>query len=482
MSRSFAPTLRATPPKGRPLTGQADLQQPDDALAAQQAAQLEIARLRQTLEQVRADAERMQATLRESEQRFKHVARATADAVWDWDLIEKTVWWSDGMQSLFGVTLSGKAGQGNSWSTRLHPADKERVVRGIDAAIDGGSETWGDEYRFLRGDGSYAHVLDRGFVIRDADGKPLRMVGGMTDLTASKRAEESALRDAEARAGIVRIQQEIASLDLDLPSVMTVMAERARALTHATGGLIELVEGNELVCRAASGDTARQMGTRLRLDASLSGLAIASDQVLLCDDAQTDPRVDRVLAKAVHARSVLAAPLRAGNQMLGVLKVLSDQPHAFSLRDVTNLQILVESLGAVIQRQRIAAQLQASEEQYRLMFDNNPQPMWVFETTHLRFRGEPHDGGALRLQRAGILSMTVRTVWVDEEVSDVERHLSTLDVGQRVFGITRKHRRKDGSIIDVVIAADTIMFNGQPARLVLITDVTRPSRWLSGYD
>ncbi|HSV51438.1 MAG TPA: EAL domain-containing protein [Burkholderiaceae bacterium] len=424
-----------------------------------------------------SERKRGEAALRESEQRFKHVARATADAIWDWDLVLGSVWWNEGMQSLFGVIPDTQARTASAWSTRLHADDKARVVRGLHAAIDGPGDTWSDEYRFLRGDGRYAYVLDRGFVIRAADGKPLRMVGGMTDLTASKRAEEGALRDAEARAGIVRIQQEIAALDLDLPSVMTIMAERARDLTHATGGLIELVEGDEIVCRAASGETARQIGTRLRIEGSLSGIAIASDQVLLCDDAQTDSRVDRALALAVRARSVIAAPLRAGPQVIGVLKVLSNQPHAFTLRDVTNLQILVESLGATIQRQRIAAQLQASEAQYRMMFDNNPQPMWVFETTGLRFLAvnrttEEHYG----YSEAEFLSMTVRSVWVAEEVSQVEEHLRTLDVADRMFGVKRKHRRKDGSVIDVVIAADAIVFNGQPARLVLINDVTERLR------
>lgn len=424
-----------------------------------------------------SERKRAEAALRGSEQLFRHVARATADAIWDWDIAADSVWWSDGMVALFGVAMDSGADSKTSWSSRLHPDDRARVVDSIHAAVAGRGDAWREEYRFQRGDGRYAHVLDRGYIVRDADGRALRMVGGMTDLTASKQAEENALRDAQTRTGIVRIQQEIAALDGDLESVMTLMAERARALTNAGGGLIELVEGDEIVCRAASGETARQMGTRLRLDGSLSGQAIARNEVLLCDDAQTDPRVHRELAHAAHARSVIAAPLRAGPQVVGVLKVTSGHAHAFQLGDVTNLQILVESLGAIIQRHRIAAQLQASEAQYRMMFDNNPQPMWVYETTHLRFLAV----NRTTVQHYGyreeeFLAMTVRAVWVDEEVSQVEEHLRHLDVGDRVFNVSRRHRRKDGSVIDVVISADAIVFNGQPARLVLINDVTERLR------
>jgi diguanylate cyclase (GGDEF)-like protein/PAS domain S-box-containing protein len=145
--------------------------------------------------------------LRDSEERFAIAARATTDAVWDWDLHSGKLWWNENMGVLFGFSAEETETGIEWWSARLHPDDRERVVAGIDAAISGGGEQWSDEYRFLRKDGSYAYVLDRGYVTRDTDGKALRVIGAMVDTTELKHAEQKRL---EAYA---RIRDQAALLD-----------------------------------------------------------------------------------------------------------------------------------------------------------------------------------------------------------------------------------------------------------------------------
>jgi PAS domain S-box-containing protein len=88
------------------------------------------------------------------------------------------------------------------WHERIHPEDRERVVTGIYGVITGGSESWFGDYRFRRADGSYAHVHDRSYVIRDDDGRPVRLIGGITDISERKRAEV-ALRESERRYRLV---------------------------------------------------------------------------------------------------------------------------------------------------------------------------------------------------------------------------------------------------------------------------------------
>jgi PAS domain S-box-containing protein len=135
------------------------------------------------------------AASRESEARFRLATRATNDAIWDWDLVRGVLQWSDALPAVFGHPLEGTA-RIEFWYDHLHPDDRGRVVRGMHAALDGGAETWQDEYRFRRADGSYAHALDRGFVSRDATGRAVRMIGSMQDISARKAAEE-ALRQSE---------------------------------------------------------------------------------------------------------------------------------------------------------------------------------------------------------------------------------------------------------------------------------------------
>ncbi len=155
------------------------------------------------------ELQRAQQALRRSEERFRNVARATADAVWDWDLVAGGVWWSEGIQALFGHDPAALEPGLESWTSRVHPEDLEAAHRGIEAAIAGTGERWSAEYRFARADGGWATVLDRGFLIRDAAGRALRMVGGMTDLSAQREAEQrlrrqAALLDAARDAIVVR--------------------------------------------------------------------------------------------------------------------------------------------------------------------------------------------------------------------------------------------------------------------------------------
>src|SRR5262245_24407153 len=112
-----------------------------------------------------------------TQERFESVALATNDAIWDWNLETNLLWWSDGIQKLFGYSLDEVAPMIEWWTERVHPEDRDRVVGSLRQVIEGGSRRWSGHYRFRRRDGSYAVVMDRGYVLQDAKGKPTRMVG-----------------------------------------------------------------------------------------------------------------------------------------------------------------------------------------------------------------------------------------------------------------------------------------------------------------
>ena len=131
---------------------------------------------------------RTETALRLSQERFDYVTRATEDALWDRNIVDNTIWWNDGLERLFG----GKVEPSSEWGReRIHPDDREQVVRCMDGAINGDEQQWSCEYRFLRHDGSYAFVYERGFVIRDAAGNAVRIVGALTDLSDRKRREDT---------------------------------------------------------------------------------------------------------------------------------------------------------------------------------------------------------------------------------------------------------------------------------------------------
>jgi PAS domain S-box-containing protein len=138
--------------------------------------------------------------LRHGQELLELVGKATDDAVWDWRLVNGALWWGEGIRALTGKAPSELEPGIESWTSRIHPADRDRVVAGIHGVIEGGGAGWSDEYRFLRGDGSYANILDRGYVIRDENGRPVRMVGSMMDVTERTRAHQAlAARERQFR-------------------------------------------------------------------------------------------------------------------------------------------------------------------------------------------------------------------------------------------------------------------------------------------
>jgi PAS domain S-box-containing protein len=135
-----------------------------------------------------------QEEVRERAERYRLISRATNDVVWDWNLATNEVVWSDALYTVFRYERAGTEAGGprdtlDWWVANIHPADRRRVTRGIHGAIDGGEEFWSDEYRFARGDGSYALVYDRGFISRSPGGEPVRMVGSMLDITEKRQME-----------------------------------------------------------------------------------------------------------------------------------------------------------------------------------------------------------------------------------------------------------------------------------------------------
>ncbi|QOL50281.1 sensor domain-containing protein [Massilia litorea] len=144
------------------------------------------------------ERKRLQEMEREAAERFRMVARVTSDIIWDWDVPKGRLWWSEGVQSMFGYDADAFNDGIDDWTSRIAPEDRERVVSGLYAAMNGGRETWGAEYRFLRGDGAYVSVRNQGVFRRNAEGATLNVIGSMLDISAEKQAEAER-REAEAR-------------------------------------------------------------------------------------------------------------------------------------------------------------------------------------------------------------------------------------------------------------------------------------------
>ncbi|MBD2234491.1 hybrid sensor histidine kinase/response regulator [Phormidium tenue] len=141
-----------------------------------------------------------EATLRASEERFRLVSKATNDAIWDWDLLSDVTWRGEGYKTLFGYGKEDLATSNDWWRDRLHPDDRQRLLASIQTALEGDATIWTEEYRFRCRDGRYAYVKDRGYVMRNAQGQAIRMIGGMLNLTEQKNLEAQLLQSQKMEA------------------------------------------------------------------------------------------------------------------------------------------------------------------------------------------------------------------------------------------------------------------------------------------
>jgi two-component system sensor histidine kinase UhpB len=141
--------------------------------------------------EIAAELRQIQEALRESEGRFQLVAQATHEAVWDMNLLTGEVWRNQEFETLFGYSPQEIENSAEWWKERIHPEDQERVLGAIPALLAGSVHPVSYEYRFRRADGSYAHVFDRGFFLTNADGRPVRMIGAMLDISERKQAEDN---------------------------------------------------------------------------------------------------------------------------------------------------------------------------------------------------------------------------------------------------------------------------------------------------
>ena len=277
-----------------------------------------------------------ESALRRSEERFRIVAQATHDAVWDWDLVTDTLERNESMQDLFGYTTEQIQPGMQWWDDHIHPDDRERVLSGIHSLINGGGRLWAAEYRFRRGDGSFAYVFDRGQVIHDR-GKPLRMIGAMMDITARKQAEEEirGLNESLERRVLERTAQlEVANAELETFSY---------SVSHDLRAPLRSIEGFSKMLLEDYADRLDEQGKHYleRVDAASQrmGLLIRDLLTLAQVSHHNLQRVSVDLSALAHA---IAADLQQQQPNRTVAFVIADRLQANG--DAHLVRVLLENL------------------------------------------------------------------------------------------------------------------------------------------
>ncbi|WJS94741.1 PAS domain-containing protein [Flavobacterium johnsoniae] len=128
--------------------------------------------------------------IKESNEKYDIVAKATSDTIWDWKIQEDSINWNKGIESVFGYNPEEVGKTSKWWFDKIHPEDSIRMSIKLYSFIEQKTQNWQDQYRFRCADDTYKYVLDRGFLLKDEKGRAIRMIGAIQDITKQKEEEQ----------------------------------------------------------------------------------------------------------------------------------------------------------------------------------------------------------------------------------------------------------------------------------------------------
>ena len=191
--------------------------------------------------------EKLQLTnieIKESNERYDIVAKATSDTIWDWKMEDDSFIWNKGIQGVFGYKKEDVGKTSKWWFDRIHPEDSLKMSVKLYSFLEQKTEKWQDEYRFQCADGTYKYVFDRGFLVKDVNGKPIRMIGAIQDVTKQKE-EEQRLRLLETVITQTKDAVMITDIDISKNTIPNIIFVNS-AFTDMTGYLANEVIGKSL--------------------------------------------------------------------------------------------------------------------------------------------------------------------------------------------------------------------------------------------
>jgi PAS domain S-box-containing protein len=419
-------------------------------------------------------------TVREAKSHLLAVTANMREGVIAYDLEYQLVFVNPAFERLTGYPEEDIRDQ--QFLQYIHSDDRPALVAEWERLAQGGSLR-DQEYRVVNRAGQVRWSSSTWEPLRDQAGRQIGFLGTEFDITERKLAEEAMLLDTELFQAVIEVQRAVASAGLDSATVRYVIAERSQRLTGATGAVIEAIEGDELVPQVHIGIQA----PRLRIENSLSGLCVRSGELQRSDDLTTDTRIGHNAYTSLGVRSLLAVPLKDEQRTLGVLKVVSTSPNAFSDRDAKALRLLGGLMGAALghaaafesRQARLEERTQAlqeSEQRFKQLVDVAQEGIWVADDRGVITYVNQRMTQMLGYPSGGLLGRSVYDFIDGGSRAAAQRMLVRPDAGRDSHDI--RFRRQDGSELWVLVSASPIgSRNGASVGTVgMVTDITERKR------
>ena len=272
--------------------------------------------------------------------------------------------------------------------------------------------------------------------------------------------------DLAARlSDVVAVQQEILGTARDAARLEHLVVLKAAEMTGGDGGMLDLLDGDDLVCRAATGAARADEGTRAPARGSLPASAVEARLAVRSNDVETDPRVDGSACAALGIRSMISAPLLQGDSAIGALSAFSSEAAAFDDLDLYTLQLLAGMTSSAVMLAHELRERRASEERYRMLFERNVAG--VFRTTRDGRILDCNDAFVGYLGYASREEILALRSWdLYQSRSDRQAMLDRLDRDAAMTNVRLRFRKKDGSDVYGILNVSLIRTADGDAQLL----------------
>ncbi|MGH7510121.1 MAG: PAS domain S-box protein [Gemmatimonadales bacterium] len=361
----------------------------------------------------------------------------------------------------------------------IHDEDRPAILAEWDRLTQGGALR-DQEYRVITRSGQIRWCSSSWEPMRDETGLQIGYMGTEFDITERKLAEEAMRRDTELFQAVLEVEQAVSAAGLDSGTVMRVIAERSKGLTGASGAVIEAVQGQELVPLVHVGTRAPEP----HMNASLSGICARTGELQLCEDALDDSRISHQAYGRMGIRSILAVPLSDEHRTVGVLQVVSPEPHAFSDRDAKALRLLGGLMGAAMghaaafegRQSRLEERtraLQESEQRFKQLVDVAQEGIWVADDRGVITYVNQRMADLLGYGNGALLGRTVYD-FIEADSRPGAQHALSRGAARPGHSQDLRFRRRDGSQLWGLVSSSPIL--GKNGVLVgtvgMVTDIT----------
>lgn len=308
---------------------------------------------------------RVEQALRKSEERFQLTCLATRDGIWDWDILSGMTWFNDAYQTVYGSEPQNPQIGRIPWTDQIHPADRATIIAGLTHVLQSEQHFWKAEYRFRRHDGTYAYVIDHGYVLRDHEGAPYRVIGAKTDMTERRQAET--MHAIQLAVGLAL--EDSVTLSEAVPKILRAMCE----LQGWTFGALWLVDTQKKTLRCdalwhQSGQLTEAFAQAyqalaLQQTMGLAGQAWKTDAPAFCPDILNEagfPAHDAARDADLHG--AIAFPIHAGKEILGIMEFFTVEVLRPAISRLEGISELGAMISQFLNRKDLERQLRQAQK------------------------------------------------------------------------------------------------------------------------